>query len=91
MVARVHLRKLRGLDMARFMLDMSCDNAAFASDDDGDDARDAANEIARNAEVARILRAVADKLDQDMINGPCTDANGNNVGDWGFLGAETYE
>jgi hypothetical protein len=74
--------------MAKFMVEMTCDNAAFASDDAGDDARDAANEIARNAEVARILRAVADKLDQDMIHGPCFDANGNNVGDWGFLGID---
>lgn len=70
--------------MAKFMLDMDCDNAAFGG-------ADGADEFARNSEVARILRAIAEKLDQDLINGPCYDANGNTVGDWGFVGAETYE
>lgn len=58
----------------RFSLEIACDNAAFADDTTG--------------EVARILRAVADRLDGQFI-GPSIsmlDGNGNHVGEAEFLG-----
>lgn len=61
--------------MAAFSLEMDLDNAAFA-DDPG-------------AEVARILRDIADKVTRgqgftigDATGTPIRDANGNRVGTW---------
>lgn len=56
----------------RFVLKLSCDNSAFETDP--------------TAEVARILRALADRLegaspDEDY---PLRDANGNRVGQADF-------
>lgn len=36
----------------------------------------------RNAEVARILRDVADRIESGEEYGTCMDINGNAVGDW---------
>ncbi len=51
-----------------FTLKMKSDNEAFTDD--------AAHE------VARILREVADKLEQGREYGTCRDYNGNKVGEW---------
>lgn len=56
--------------MSEFRVLIQVDNAAF---DDG-----------RNHEVARILREVADGLDQDVSGGNVRDINGNTVGDFGY-------
>lgn len=45
------------------------DNAAFQ---DGN----------KQAEVARILRKVAEKVEAGEDSGPCMDINGNKVGTW---------
>ena len=53
-----------------FTLKLKTDNAAF-------------NEYAgAGYEVARILRAVANKLEEDADRGACLDSNGNRVGEW---------
>jgi hypothetical protein len=55
-----------------FELMFTTDNAAF-----GDD------QFSRGAEIARILRAIADKIDKEtMTRGTARDANGNKVGEW---------
>lgn len=46
------------------------DNDAFA-DDEG-------------AEVARILRDIAQDIEEGRTSGPCMDINGNKVGHWSF-------
>ena len=35
-------------------------------------------------ETARILRVIADKIEQSEADGNCIDYNGNKVGFWGF-------
>ena len=52
-----------------FTLTIETDNAAFG---DGDG----------RAEVARILRDIADKVGVWQSYGRCMDSNGNNVGEW---------
>lgn len=57
-------------------------NAAFSNDDrDGDE-----DGMACGAEVARILRQLADTLESQGLGngdrGSLYDVNGNNVGDW---------
>lgn len=49
----------------RFQCEIRTDNAAFEDD---------------AYEVARMLRAIADKLDAGTRGGPLHDANGNRVG-----------
>lgn len=56
-----------------FTIEIETGNAAFGVDDE-----------ARNAEVARILRAIARLLIRDRTDGACRDANGNRVGYYGF-------
>jgi hypothetical protein len=46
------------------------DNAAFQDGDDG------------AAEVARILRDIADRIENGSREGSARDINGNNVGGW---------
>jgi hypothetical protein len=46
------------------------DNDAFA-DDEG-------------REVSRILRDIAQDIEDGRTHGPCMDANGNKVGSWSF-------
>lgn len=53
------------------------DNAAFSGDDFYGP---------RNAEIARILRKVADRVEADDTDGKCMDICGNAVGDFGFFG-----
>lgn len=58
--------------MAGFELHMDTDNAAFEND--------------REAEVARILRWTADRLEHGVVSvGRCIDANGNTVGSFRFV------
>jgi hypothetical protein len=57
-----------------FKLEVDCENAAFEE---------------WQAEIARILRELAHKLDQDdgrrdLGGGYLMDVNGNRVGDWRF-------
>jgi hypothetical protein len=52
------------------------DNAAF---DGGDD--DQCNST-RNAEIARILREIADAIEECEEAGPVVDINGNTIGSW---------
>lgn len=59
-----------------FRLTIQTDNAAF-HEDDGTPTFEA-----RGAEVARILRAVADRAEAGSCEGRCIDANGNKVGEW---------
>lgn len=54
-----------------FTLKIKTGNAAFQ--DAGDDGK---------AEVARILREIADKLENGQEGGACMDGNGNRVGEW---------
>jgi hypothetical protein len=50
-------------------IEIETDNAAFA--------------VGRpNEECARILRAIAEKLEHGRDAGNCIDANGNKVGTW---------
>ena len=58
----------------RFMLNMSCDNAAF-----GEDAGDLAEE------VSRILFIAARRVQDRQTEGTLRDANGNTVGRWQFI------
>jgi hypothetical protein len=55
--------------MSKFKLEIETDNAAFADD--------------YNAEIARILRAVADKIERGIIDARILDINGNTVGNHG--------
>jgi len=55
----------------KFRLEMTCDNAAF-EDDPG--------------EIARILRATADKVESGATSVALIDANGNRVGVAEFRG-----
>lgn len=50
-----------------FTLQIATDNAAFEGDD-------------RKTEIARILRDVADRLEQGKFVGRLLDVNGNHVG-----------
>ena len=59
--------------MARFVLKMTCDNAAFC---DG----------ALTAEVTRILRDAARRVERDNMSGQLRDINGNTVGEFTFSG-----
>jgi hypothetical protein len=54
-----------------FKLKIKTDNAAFT--EDGNDGKN---------EVARILREIADKLEQGYEVGSPRDYNGNKVGEW---------
>lgn len=68
------------------------DNAAFSDpnyedrdtyDDPSDAERaDAAHDRAMREEVARILKTVAEDIDNGGDCGSCIDANGNTVGTW---------
>ena len=59
----------KGITMTALMLKISTDNDAF--------------QPSPNTEIARILRAFADKLDSGAFNGGAVlqDANGNKVGE----------
>ena len=56
----------------KFELDFKMGNAAFETD--------------RQAEAARILRSIADLLDNGLSEAPIHDGNGNTVGDWAIFG-----
>ena len=56
-----------------FVLRFKTDNAAFDEPE---------------AECARILRAIADKLENGRVAGKCQDVNGNSVGLWSLNGAK---
>lgn len=63
-----------------FTLTMETDNAAFCDDDEGGH-----NEAARGAEVARILRWIAERVERgNNLSGAFRDANGNKVGTYTF-------
>ena len=55
-----------------FKLSIKTDNAAFTNEDTGEDAP--------HAEVARLLREVADRVEGGDDHGVIMDVNGNNVG-----------
>lgn len=55
--------------MASFELHLDTDNAAFGE-----------TAAKRSAEVARILRVAADKIEDERIAAPLYDSNGNRVG-----------
>lgn len=57
-----------------FDVNIHCDNAAFC-EDDGTESGDA-----RWAEVARILRRLADQVEEGYTSCYLIDANGNHVG-----------
>lgn len=59
----------------RFTLTIDCDNAAFGN------LEDAAQPA---AEVVRILRYAADRIESGPSAGELCDANGNTVGRFGF-------
>jgi len=54
-----------------FQVNIKCTNAAFHDD--------------RNNEVARILRELADKLDNGYMQANLFDLNGNNVGSGDYI------
>ena len=57
-----------------FTLQFTTDNAAF--------------EDCPEAEIARILRNIADRVDQGSDEGVAMDANGNRVGTWSWIAPE---
>ena len=59
--------------MAKFTMDIECDNAAFC-DDDGD--------FDPNEELSRIIGYVKCKINDGHWLGNCYDTNGNKVGRW---------
>ena len=59
--------------MSRFVVRMTTTNAAFHEDDGIE---------MRHAEVARILRHIAEQVERGA--GACMDVNGNKVGTWGY-------
>lgn len=59
-----------------FTLKIKTDNAAFRDDTDDE----GADTGAAACEVARILREVAGRLENDATSGSCLDCNGNTVG-----------
>ena len=59
-----------------FSLTMKTGNAAF-QEDNGE-----ATPEALGAEIARILRDVAEHAENGATSGPCLDVNGNLVGEW---------
>ena len=54
-----------------FTCEMKTDNAAFGED-----------RLDEGAEIARILREIADRVEQGDNHGICMDINGNKVGSW---------
>lgn len=56
--------------MAKFIVSIETDNAAFADD-------------LYDVEIARILRTVADKVERGIIDARILDINGNTVGKHG--------
>ena len=67
--------------MRRLVVRVRCDNAAFAGQP-GDEP----------AEVARILRRIADDVAKGYQGDSLRDLNGNTVGAWQFLGtAPVYQ
>lgn len=66
-----------------FQIEFKTDNAAFQHEDP------AWSDQARADEVARILRSVADYVEnQGRTSGDVRDANGNKVGEWAMTGGE---
>lgn len=63
--------------MTTFMLAFSVDNAAFVADSEGAD-----QEIARNAEIVRILCETAERIGRGERLGELriADVNGNGIG-----------
>jgi hypothetical protein len=59
--------------MAAFKLEIECDNDAFCADGLPD-------ESVRGAEIARILRDLADKMEDGCLSASLRDANGNRAG-----------
>lgn len=57
----------------KFRVVINCDNAAFAEDEE-----------TRHAEVARILRRIAERVGTLAVSGPAMDLNGNRVGEYTF-------
>ena len=56
--------------MTTYKLKLDCGNAAFGDDD----------VMTRGAEVARILRETADRVEHGSLGGNLFDMNGNRVG-----------
>ena len=64
-----------------FKMEFATDNAAFKDEGMAEDERD--DDAATRAEVARILRRVADSIARSADqSGRTMDLNGNSVGDW---------
>ena len=66
----------------KFTLTIKCENAAFHEDDNTGDSM-----AARGAEVARILRHVAEQVTDGITFDDYRlvfDVNGNAVGEWGM-------
>ena len=61
----------------RFMLNMTCDNAAFGY-------ADSANDLLFE-ETARLLFEAATHIQDQHAEGIIRDANGNTVGRWSFI------
>lgn len=55
----------------RFEAKFSAENEAFS--------------LNLHAEIARVLRGIAERLDAGEFYGVCMDANGNRVGEWDIL------
>lgn len=64
-MSKLHQIRSEGREPLDFTLTINCGNAAFED---------------RNAELARILREFADKLERGVDNGTLRDFNGNVVG-----------
>lgn len=79
-------------EVSRFTLTIDTDNAAFASDEEAEDEENQAamDGPFRAAEIARILRNLADRVEYGSValgkpdNGAVTDENGNVCGRWSW-------
>lgn len=58
-----------------FKVDFGTDSDAFH--------REEATVTTRNIEIARILRQIAEQVDNDEEGGRIMDSNGNSIGTWG--------
>lgn len=69
------------MDRVEYSLEIVCENAAFGE-----------SVMERGAEITRILREAADRIENGSLGGSLYDYNGNRVGDHGInCWAECYE
>jgi len=71
---------MRKVQHVKFTLEITCNNAAFKSEDGSNDA------AATEHEVARLLGNAIGQIESGEMKGTLHDYNGNTVGKWAFTG-----